>query len=213
MERNSHKDAATEFLRLAASGSVREAYRKHVAAGFRHHNPHFRGDAESLATAMEENAARFPDKKLEILRAIEEDDLVADHGRVRMKPDDPGIALVHIFRFEGGRLAATKILAEKTPLGRILINHNVLRRIEPTGFVDRVRGRQTALLNTLFQDSRLSRLVEQEATQPAGRAYTLAELFGDVRRGDHLGKVLVGLPDRHLAHAAPVSLRLFYVAT
>src|SRR5438874_4851419 len=29
----------------------------------------------------------------------------------------------------------TEILAEKTPLGRILINHNVLRRIEPTAFL------------------------------------------------------------------------------
>jgi chorismate-pyruvate lyase len=28
-----------------------------------------------------------------------------------------------------------EILAEKTPLGRILINHNVLRRIEPTAFL------------------------------------------------------------------------------
>src|SRR5262245_27560338 len=27
-----------------------------------------------------------------------------------------------------------EILAQKTPLGRILINHNVLRRIEPTAF-------------------------------------------------------------------------------
>lgn len=28
-----------------------------------------------------------------------------------------------------------EIIAEKTPLGRILINHNVLRRIEPTAFL------------------------------------------------------------------------------
>lgn len=28
-----------------------------------------------------------------------------------------------------------EIVSEKTPLGRILINHNVLRRIEPTGFL------------------------------------------------------------------------------
>ena len=54
---------------------------------------------------------------------------------------------------------------------------------EPTGFVDRVRVRQTALLNALFQDARLNRLVEQEATVPAGRAYTLGDLFRDVRRG------------------------------
>lgn len=105
MERNSRKDAAMEFLRLAASGSVREAYQKYVAVGFRHHNPHFRGDAESLAAGMAENAAKFPDKKLEIQRAIEEGDLVAVHSRVRMKPDDAGVAVVHIFRFKANLIA------------------------------------------------------------------------------------------------------------
>src|SRR5213596_1445839 len=57
----------------------------------------------------------------------------------------------------------------------------ILRRIEPTGFVERVRQRQTAVLNLLFQDSRLSRLAEQSAAQ-AG-SYTITDLFGDVRRG------------------------------
>src|SRR6266849_4752506 len=57
----------------------------------------------------------------------------------------------------------------------------IVRRIEPTGFVERVRGRQTAILNTLFQDGRLSRLAEQSATQPG--SYTIADLCGDVRRG------------------------------
>jgi hypothetical protein len=59
----------------------------------------------------------------------------------------------------------------------------ILRRIEPTGFVERIRVRQTAILNTLFQDGRLSRLADQAATQPAGSAYTIADLFGDVRTG------------------------------
>src|SRR5258705_9527126 len=57
----------------------------------------------------------------------------------------------------------------------------ILRRIEPTGFVERVRARQTAVLNLLFQDSRLSRLAEQSATQPG--SYTITDLCGDVRRG------------------------------
>jgi hypothetical protein len=59
----------------------------------------------------------------------------------------------------------------------------VLRRIEPTGFVDRIRTRQAALLNTLLQDSRLSRLAEQGATMPAGAAYTLTNLLDDLRSG------------------------------
>jgi hypothetical protein len=63
-----------------------------------------------------------------------------------------------------------------------LFDAEVLRRVEPYGFVDRVRARQTALLNTLFQDGRLVRLAEQQATLPAGEAYALADLFSDVRR-------------------------------
>ena len=59
----------------------------------------------------------------------------------------------------------------------------VLRRIEPTGFVERIRVRQAALLTTLFQDARLSRLAEQGATLPAGTAYTLTNLFDDLRGG------------------------------
>ena len=58
---------------------------------------------------------------------------------------------------------------------------DILRRIEPTGFVERVRTRQTAVLNLLFQDARLSRLAEQQATQQ--NPYTIPDLFGDVRRG------------------------------
>ncbi len=61
------------------------------------------------------------------------------------------------------------------------LDPEILRRIEPTGAVDRVRARQTALLNLLFQDARLSRVAEQQATEPG--AYAIADLFGDVRRG------------------------------
>lgn len=57
------------FLRLVASGKAREAFQSHVTPGFRHHNPFFRDDADSLMTAMEENAAKHPNKVLEIRRA------------------------------------------------------------------------------------------------------------------------------------------------
>ena len=58
----SRKQAAISFMQLVASGNVREAYQKYVGPNFRHHNPVFRGDADSLRVAMEENAAKNPDK-------------------------------------------------------------------------------------------------------------------------------------------------------
>ena len=51
---------------LAASGKFREAYSGYVIPYFRHHNPYFRGDRESLMLAMEENATENPNKKLDI---------------------------------------------------------------------------------------------------------------------------------------------------
>jgi len=111
----SHKEAAMEFLRLAASGKVREAYDKHVCPEFRHHNPFFSGDAESLIVAMEENAAKNPDKVLEIQRALQEGNLVAVHSRVRLKPGDPGVAVVHIFRFQGNHIAELWDIGQPAP--------------------------------------------------------------------------------------------------
>ena len=111
----SHKEVALSFLRIAASGKVREAYQKYVAPGFRHHNPYFRGDAESLMIGMEENAAKNPNKVLEVQRAIEEGDLVAVHSRVRMKPGEPGLAVVHVFKFQGDRIAELWDLGQLVP--------------------------------------------------------------------------------------------------
>ena len=112
---SNHKQAAIAFCQLAASGKVREAYSRHVGPNFRHHNPHFAGDAESLMVPMEENARENPDKVLEVKHALEEGDLVAVHSRVRLKPTERDIALVHIFKFEGDRIAELWDIGQPEP--------------------------------------------------------------------------------------------------
>ncbi|GIN20876.1 MAG TPA: polyketide cyclase [Bacillus bacterium] len=97
--KNSLKEKAVSFLQMVASGEVREAYRRYIGPDFRHHNPFFRGDADSLMLAMEDNAANNPHKTLEVKRVIEEGDIVAVHSHVKQKQDDLGGAVVHIFRF------------------------------------------------------------------------------------------------------------------
>lgn len=109
------KDAAVAFLKLASSGNVNEAYSKFVGDGFRHHNPYFEGSAESLRAGMEENAQQNPDKALDVKRVIAEGDLVVVHAHVRHKPDDLGAALVHIFRFENGRIVELWDLGQEVP--------------------------------------------------------------------------------------------------
>jgi len=99
------KENATLFLKLAASGKLDEAYGKYIAPNFRHHNPYFAGDAESLKKGMAEAHQKFPGTTIEVQHAWEDDDLVAVHSRVSHGPDQPEIAVVHIFRFEGDRIA------------------------------------------------------------------------------------------------------------
>ncbi len=115
MREQSHKEVAVEFLRLVASGDVQEAYRKHLSPNFRHHNPFFAGDGQSLMAAMKESAANNPDKVLEIQHVLEDGDLVALHSRVRQKVDDSGGAVVHIFRFEEDRITELWDIGQAAP--------------------------------------------------------------------------------------------------
>ena len=112
---NSNKDAALSFLKMASAGKVREAYLTYVGPGFRHHNPFFDGSAESLAVGMEENARQNPEKVLDVKRAIAEGEFVAVHSHVKQRPGDPGGAVVHIFRFENGRIVELWDLGQQVP--------------------------------------------------------------------------------------------------
>jgi predicted SnoaL-like aldol condensation-catalyzing enzyme len=109
------KEAAASFLRLASSGKVNEAYQQYVGASFRHHNPYFPGDAEALKAAMQENAAQFPQKTIDIKRVLVDGDLVAVHAHVRLKPGDLGVATIHIFRFEGDRIVELWDVGQAVP--------------------------------------------------------------------------------------------------
>ena len=109
------KAAAIDFLHLAASGRAREAFDKYGSAGFRHHNPWFRGDADSLATGMDENATQHPRKSLWVRQAVEEGDVVAVFSEVHHAPGDTGAAVVHIFRFEGDTVAELWDVGQPVP--------------------------------------------------------------------------------------------------
>lgn len=96
--------AAVSFLKLASSGRVSEAYAKYVSEGFRHHNPFFEGSAEALRAGMEENALQSPDKVFTILRTVSEENFVVTHSHVQQNPAQRGAVVVHIFRFENGKI-------------------------------------------------------------------------------------------------------------
>src|SRR5688572_5318010 len=115
MTSHSLKDAAIEFLTLLASGKMSDAYERHIAAGFRHHTPHFHGDATSLKEAKQTNATRNANKVLEVQRALQDGDQVAVFSRVRQHPDGRGDAVVHIFRFQENQIAELWDIGQPVP--------------------------------------------------------------------------------------------------
>ena len=64
---------------------------------------------------MEENARQNPGKVLEVKRAIAEGELVVVHSHVRQNPGDLGAAVVHLFRFEHGRIVELWDLGQPVP--------------------------------------------------------------------------------------------------
>jgi len=109
------KETAVAYLTLAGSGKVREAYELYVAPGFRHHNPYFKGDRDSLMKAMIDNAEKNPKKTVETKHAIEEGDLVMVQSQIRPYPEVPGFHTVHLFRFEADKIAELWDLASPIP--------------------------------------------------------------------------------------------------
>jgi hypothetical protein len=70
--------------------------------------------------------------------------------------------------------------AFRTPA--VLVKPELLRRIEPSGAMARVRAAQTAVMNSLFQTARLDRMAEQVAIDGAA-AYPPLQMMADARRG------------------------------
>lgn len=101
----SNKESAAEFLRMAGTGEVKAAFEKFVAARFVHHNQYFKGDRASLIEAMEGAHRASPNKSVEVKRVFEDGSTVITHSLVvRKNPAEQDIAVVHIFRFDNGRI-------------------------------------------------------------------------------------------------------------
>lgn len=109
------KEIAQQFLTLCAKGESRLAFELYAAKEMKHHNPWFKGDADTLMIAMEEEGIRNPTKIFDIQRSIAEDELVAVHSHLRENPADIGMAVVHILRFEENQIVEFWDIAQAVP--------------------------------------------------------------------------------------------------
>jgi predicted SnoaL-like aldol condensation-catalyzing enzyme len=98
------KEIAVDFLQLVVAGSINEAYDNYVNIHGKHHNVYYSAEFASLKHGMIENHAQFPNKWLMVKNVLGDANLVAVHSNLILKPGEPGMAVVHIFRFDKGKI-------------------------------------------------------------------------------------------------------------
>ena len=110
-----HKEVALDFLQLVVAGNIDEAYRNYVNVHGKHHNMYYSAEFASLKQGMLENHAQFPNKRLMVKNVLGDNDLVAVHSNIVLKAGEPGIAVVHIFRFEDGKIIEMWDIGQSIP--------------------------------------------------------------------------------------------------
>ena len=98
------KQAAVQFLQLVVAGSIDAAYEKHVDMRGKHHNPFFAAGFRALQKAMIENHVQFPNKQITVKNVLGDGDLVSVHSRIVLRPGEAGVAAMHLFRFQDGKI-------------------------------------------------------------------------------------------------------------
>ena len=115
MSTEERKRTAVNFLRLAREGN-RAAAEQLVAIGARHHNPYFQAGMPALLDAISAAAETSPNRESDVKRILADGDYVVVHSHVRHSPGVPGAAVVHIFRFDGDRIAELWDVGQPVPV-------------------------------------------------------------------------------------------------
>lgn len=98
----SNKPIASNFLTTVALEGPAKGYELYVSPNFKHHNQYFKGDRQSLLSAMEEAHHSEPNIDFKIHQLIEEGDKVVTYSQVIKS--EMQIAVFHMFRFENGKI-------------------------------------------------------------------------------------------------------------
>ena len=104
MDLQDKKRLATEFLQNAAHGNAVAAAGQYCLPNCKHHNVYFAPGMSVLAKAMDDDSREHPNKALNVKHTIGDGDIVAVHSQV-VRETGEQIAVVHIFRFEGDKIA------------------------------------------------------------------------------------------------------------
>ena len=93
------KKYAVEFYKMAYEGNPRKATELYVGAEYIQHNPDVESGIEGFIEYFERMQTEYPDKSIEFVRVISENDLVALHTH-QVWPDNDEYVTMDFFRFD-----------------------------------------------------------------------------------------------------------------
>ncbi|UXP32042.1 nuclear transport factor 2 family protein [Reichenbachiella agarivorans] len=104
MSLEKNKANAIAFYRMAYEGKPSEAIARFVGSQYIQHNPHVADGTDGFISYFERMQAEYPEKSIEFMRCIPEEDLVALHTH-QTWPDDDQYVTMDFFRFdENGKI-------------------------------------------------------------------------------------------------------------
>lgn len=112
---NRTRAAFLDFVRLYYDEmKVREAFERYVHVDYMQHNPAVTDGREAAIAHLEGLLAR-PTVSMDVRRILVDGDYAVAHLIGRQGPEDPGHALMNIFRFEDGLIVEHWDVAQPVP--------------------------------------------------------------------------------------------------
>jgi predicted SnoaL-like aldol condensation-catalyzing enzyme len=112
----SAREVVDQFIDLFyVQKEVRPAFESWVHPDYIQHKPSLPNGREAVIVFLEKLLKRFPDRTFTIHRVISSDDLVAVHYHSQATPEDPGFAVVDIFRVEDCRMVEHWDVVQSVP--------------------------------------------------------------------------------------------------
>lgn len=71
---------------------------------FTNHNPRAQDGVEGFRALLRSVKEQFPDLRVDVKRAFADGEFVILHVHIALRPDEPGLAVVEIFRLEHGKI-------------------------------------------------------------------------------------------------------------
>ena len=109
------KEIAIAFLTQIIEGNIDSAFEKYTSIDFKHHNVYFKEDADSIIVGMKENHQQFPNKTINLHSVFEIDDKIITHAFLSLGSGNPGVQLIHIFKFENDKIKEMWDCAQPLP--------------------------------------------------------------------------------------------------